>query len=416
MVVINGMEPRVVIIGAGVCGLAAARQLRSRGIPFLVIDERNTPGGRLQTHETDGFLLDEGFQILNTAYPEFGRQEIDINSLGLQNFESGARIFINGKSTTLADPDRVKGYMLDALFTPAASWRDLFRVRALKTEWTGRAPEEIFSMQADSTMNYLKKKGFSTRIITRFLQPFYSGIFLEPDLKTEASMFAFVFSMFAHGHAALPQRGIRALPDLMMKDIPADAVWNNVSVAHAEPGRLLLADGRELNVPYVLMATGTRKFKPVHREAWKGNRGTTVLYFTIGDDPGLGRFIGLNGSGSGKINNFCMPSNVQPAYAPAGKRLLSISLKPGVPANEGTDQVVMDEFRILTGFHGEADFLHSYHVPDALPDIQQLRYEPEIIPVYEGAWASGDFAAYPSLNAALRAGYLLASQIPGQGS
>lgn len=412
MVVINGMEPKVVIIGAGVCGLAAARQLKARGIPFLVLDERQAPGGRLQTHAHEGFLLDEGFQILNTAYPEFGRQQIDIHALGLRYFESGARIFIHGKSTTLADPDRVKGHLLDAILSPAASWRDLLRVRALKSEWTGKSPEEIFSMKPETTMDYLKKKGFSNRIIGRFLQPFYSGIFLEPELHTDASMFAFVFSMFAGGHAALPEKGISALPELMMRDLPPESVWSETAVAHAEPGRLLLADGRELNVPYVLMATGTRPFKPVHRHEWKENRSTSVLYYELAEDPGLGRFIGLNGNGTGKINNFCVPSNVQPGYAPQGKQLLSISLTPGIAYSSGMENEIMDEFRLLTAYHGEALFLRSYHVRDALPGLDRMQYEPEILPVFEGAWASGDFAAYPSLNAALRAGYLLASRVP----
>jgi hypothetical protein len=40
-----------------------------------------------------------------------------------------------------------------------------------------------------------------------------------------------------------------------------------------------------------------------------------------------------------------------------------------------------------------------------------LQYEPQIGHPAEGIWCGGDFSAYPSLNAALRAGTLLAERV-----
>jgi hypothetical protein len=40
-----------------------------------------------------------------------------------------------------------------------------------------------------------------------------------------------------------------------------------------------------------------------------------------------------------------------------------------------------------------------------------MNYEPELIQLHHGVLATGDFAAYPSVNAALRAGRLLAETL-----
>ena len=53
----------VVIIGAGLAGLACARKLQSAGIEVVVLESSEKPGGRIQSDKVDGFILDHGFQI-----------------------------------------------------------------------------------------------------------------------------------------------------------------------------------------------------------------------------------------------------------------------------------------------------------------------------------------------------------------
>lgn len=54
------MTDRVVVIGAGVAGLAAARELRSRGANVVVIEARDRVGGRVWTHRGLGVPVDLG--------------------------------------------------------------------------------------------------------------------------------------------------------------------------------------------------------------------------------------------------------------------------------------------------------------------------------------------------------------------
>ncbi len=60
----------IVVVGAGLAGLAAAKHAMQQGHPTVVLEASDAVGGRVRTDHVDGFRLDRGFQLFNPAYPE----------------------------------------------------------------------------------------------------------------------------------------------------------------------------------------------------------------------------------------------------------------------------------------------------------------------------------------------------------
>jgi phytoene dehydrogenase-like protein len=98
-------DPEVVIIGGGLSGLCCARRLHEAGVSFQLLEASDDVGGRARTDEVDGFLLDRGFQVLLTAYPE-AREVLDYDALDLAHFSPGALVRYRGKFHHFADPWR----------------------------------------------------------------------------------------------------------------------------------------------------------------------------------------------------------------------------------------------------------------------------------------------------------------------
>src|SRR6476620_7689638 len=109
----------IIIIGAGMAGLACATWLHRAGRPVLVLEAADAVGGRVRTDLTpEGFRLDRGFQVLQTNYPE-ARRIFDYGALNLKAFRSGAVIRLpNGDETTLQNPLQKPLAAFSALSSP----------------------------------------------------------------------------------------------------------------------------------------------------------------------------------------------------------------------------------------------------------------------------------------------------------
>ena len=62
------MSKRIVVIGSGFGGLAAAVRLADRGHQVTLIDKRDRPGGRAYVYEQDGFTFDGGPTVITAPW------------------------------------------------------------------------------------------------------------------------------------------------------------------------------------------------------------------------------------------------------------------------------------------------------------------------------------------------------------
>ncbi|XP_065848559.1 polyamine oxidase 3 [Euphorbia lathyris] len=332
----------VIVIGAGLAGLAAATKLKSENIPFLLLESSDGVGGRVRTDNVDGFLLDRGFQIFITGYPE-AQKLLDYQALDLQKFYSGARIYFDNQFHTVADPLRHFSDAVQSLTNPIGSVIDKLLIASTRIQVLTKSDDEILSDNEVSTIDLLRRIGFSDSIIRRFFQPFFGGIFFDRELETTSRLFNFIFKCLALGDNTLPAKGIGAIPNQLAAKLPPGTILLNTKVAsidfnesssNATPS-VTLQNGEiinsEIGVIIVVEEPEADKLlagmniKQVHR---KPARSTVCVYFSSDPDkiPVKDPALFLNGSGKGIVNNMYFATNVATSYGPPGKALVSVSL------------------------------------------------------------------------------------------
>jgi phytoene dehydrogenase-like protein len=133
---------KVIIVGAGLAGLACANQLVQAGLEPSIIEASDAAGGRVRTDQVDGFLLDRGFQVFLTAYPT-ARRLLDLEALDLHRFKPGALVFKDGALRRVMDVFRCPQHALSSAMAPIGSLRDKLLVAKLRLHAMQSSLEEI---------------------------------------------------------------------------------------------------------------------------------------------------------------------------------------------------------------------------------------------------------------------------------
>ena len=397
---------RAVIVGAGVAGLCCARRLQEKGIPCLLLEASDEPGGRVRTDRVDGFLLDRGFQVLLTAYPE-ARRVLDYKALRLRTFQPGALVRTGGKLHRVSDPFRQPWTLPATLLAPVGSLADKLAVARFRGHVLRGTLEEIWTRRETSSLEALRGFGFSQRMIDSFFRPFFGGIFLETELATSSRMLEFVFRMFSQGRAALPSAGMGAIPQQLASRLPAGTVRLNARVESIGPGEVRLKGGERIPATAVVLATeapeAARLLPELHPP---GSHDTACLYYAAPKDPVGKAILVLNGEGGGPVDNLCVPSAVAPTYAPAGRALVSATV---IGASGADEKDLESQVRKhLTSWFGPEvagwKHLRTYRIPVALPARKSL--DPAALPVRRnpGIYLCGDHRETPSLQGAMVSG------------
>jgi len=362
---------RVVVVGAGLAGLSCACALHAAGMPVLVVERGEEVGGRVRTDQREGFLLDHGFQVLQTAYPE-AQRVLDYRALRLHAFEPGALIRTRGRLVRMADPWRRPASAFAALLNNIGTLGDRWKLARFRRLVTRSSPDALLAEPDSSTRDYLLNElQLSTDMVERFFRPWFSGVFLEPDLATSSRFFRFTFLMFAQGDASLPERGMGAIPRQLADQLPAGSLRLNREVKRVEASAVELADGERLAARALVVATeGPRAAELLGDQLPAPDSCSTVSFCFASDKPPIDEpILVLNGDGEGPINNLCVPSNVSRTYAPRGQSLVSVSVVGDPPRDDAS---LADEVRAqLKDWFGQAvqdwRLLKTWRIRHALP-------------------------------------------------
>jgi phytoene dehydrogenase-like protein len=392
----------VVVIGAGLAGLAAARTIQHSGHSVVVVEAGDAVGGRVRTDNVDGFLLDRGFQVILTAYPELDTQ-VDMDALDVQAFDPGAMVWRNGRGHVVSDPFRKPFTLLSTAFAPIGTLFDKVRIVALRARVLRRSSASLLGGQDVSTDVALRTFGFSSRMIDRFFRPLFGGIQLDPHLATSRRMFDVIFRSLSQGQSVVPSRGMEELPRQIASHLPPGTIVLNSRVTELRDTTVVLESGSTITARAIVVATeGPAASKLLGLPAVE-SRTVGCVYFSADKPPTHKKLVVLDGTGKGPVLNVAVLSNIAPSYAPPGKHLIVAAL-PGVCTGD-LEAMSREQLRDWWGPQVDAwKHVRTYAITHGGP-VQKPPFAPkQRVNLGNGRFVCGDHRDTGSIQGALFSG------------
>lgn len=245
---------KVIVVGAGAAGLAAAHELRKKGVEVVVFEESGSAGGRARGFQEKGYVFDLGAQfsaVLCETTFKFCRE------LGMGDdilpFDFTAAVYRKGKM-----------YPVPGTPSPSAAWRkrkELINFRGVPFsampaigrvfpamlkryrdfDFASMNPEPVLDLCDMSIADFALRHG-GKGALEYFFQPLSATLTLgEPENIGAAHILALLFGLFGPGLVALA-KGIGSLMQAMY-EANAEAVRLNTPVR-----RIVLENGRAKGV------------------------------------------------------------------------------------------------------------------------------------------------------------------------
>jgi len=205
----------VVVVGAGLAGLRAAQLLSAQDHDVLLLEASDGVGGRVRSRWVDGYLIDQGFQLINPSYPELRASGV-LASLDLHAFDPVIRYVDTDGFTELVDPRWSPLGGLRSLRQPYLSLRDGLAIGRLLLRARTQSPQRLMRGADCSTRDGLMSEGISETAINGALQPFLRGTILDEALDTSWHYTLLLLKAFTSGRPGVPRWGAQALPDQLL--------------------------------------------------------------------------------------------------------------------------------------------------------------------------------------------------------
>ena len=333
----RGTDTDIVVVGAGLAGLTAARTLARAGRRVRVLEASGHLGGRVWTREVEGFTLDAGFIGMFTAYPA-ARRQLDYAALDLVALKPSA-VFRQegGVAEVLGDPRRDPGALPGDLFARAVTAGDRLAAARLAATLLTRAPHEWLNGPDESTADFLRGFGFSGRALERVFIPFFGGLVLDRALHTSAALFKYYFRMLLDGDVAIPRRGIGEIAAQLARGLDVTLGVTVTGLHSGAEGVTVQTDGGPLHATEVVLATDPNtaarllgEMPGAQRPVARGSLGSTYLHYASAAPLERQPRLQLNARPVGLLNQVLWLDQVFPERVPPGQGLLIASVW-GVP-------------------------------------------------------------------------------------
>lgn len=420
---VQGVRQRtdVVVVGAGLAGLSCALHCAELGLSVTLLESSDRPGGRVRTDVVEGYRLDRGFQVFNTAYPEAARV-LDLGALRLSAFTPGAAVYREGRTHLFVNPLRRPRALATTLRSPLGTLRGK-AVLGLVTALAAAAPATAVSAllrrlapaQDTTTARLVEHLGLGQMELS-FLRPFLRGVLLDDQLSATSARFAaLVWRSFARGRTAVPALGMGEIPAQLAARIPEGAlrthtpvraVGNRAGTCHVD-----LESGERIVARAVVVATDPTtadRLIPGRGAGSAKMRGVTTFWHRAPIRPLDEPLLVLDGEESLVLNSVVM-SNVSPCYLPTGSTHRTEGLvATSVLGSSGGRSIERAVRRRLSALYSTAtepwDLLAVQEIAHALPSFAPGCPLRKTVRLGAGLYVCGDHRDTPSIQGALVSG------------
>jgi phytoene dehydrogenase-like protein len=406
------VEVDVVIVGGGLAGLSAARRLDRAGVEWLLVEGSDRVGGRIATDVVDGWHMDRGFQVLNTAYPRLSAL-VDVDALQMRYFTAGVLVRRGGTLHRLENPLREPLATPQTLLSGVGTLTDRLKFAALATRCATTPVARLLDMPETTTQEMLRKAGLSHRIIEEVLRPFFSGVFADRSLETSSHVTAMVLRSFTRGRIGVPAAGMAALPAAIAGPLPFPQLLIGARTLSIGPG-MVVTEGGEIRCRAVIVATD-----PVHASELLPQlpkpdmHGLTTFYFGAPRAPIDEPILLLDGDRREIIANTVVVSNAAPEYAPGGQSLIAATVVGVSAPSSASEAVIRVELSRMYGTPTDDwELLNVVTIPHALPAARVPQWAlRKPVALGDGLFVAGDHRDSPSIQGAMAGGWRTAGQV-----
>ncbi|QPP10990.1 FAD-dependent oxidoreductase [Streptomyces bathyalis] len=352
----------VVVIGAGLAGLAAAHHLTDAGLQVTLLETTSEVGGRMATENVDGYLLDRSGRLLCPDWPEFRRLPA-LAALEMRPFSPGALLRADGRTLRIGDLRRTVGRLplgigsravppgapapayAEAAATDGrteradrrtrgapttaraaagsrgrASWGisrrrqgwgisrqgqgstgalDLARLRGALSRFATVPSDRLLARTELPAAQALSARGLPSRTVGSLVRPLLSALLSDPALTTSSRVADLTLRGFVRGGCCLPAGGMSAVPELLAAALPEGTVRTNVTAVAVTTNSVTTRDHGTLTCRAVVVATGAADAGTL----LPGLRvpdfhPMTVLHHAVDDVPPLSPSLVIDGDGS----------------------------------------------------------------------------------------------------------------------
>ncbi len=399
-------ESDVVIVGAGLAGLRCAQLLSQAGLHVVVIEKSDRVGGRLSSFAVNGFIIDDGFQLINPSYPELRDSKV-LNGFDLRSYDSTLSFISKNTSYELGDPRHHPIRAIKGLLNSPLGVSDSLALLKLFMSSNFKTSKQLINGVDESTLDGFETAGISTKAVNDVLQPFLRGTLLSNELDTSFNFTKLLLKSFIKGRPGTHPRGIAALPEALAALSPKVQIDFNSPVRSIRSHEVH-TENDSYHAKYVVVATDGSTASSLTDAAEPEWMTQTSWWWSL---PKLSTSSGLRIDLDERLLSSALDiSSVAPERSPSNKSLVATPANNVAPTSQ-LEQTARESVARTYGVSlTDVELVTTTYVTHALPKIRpplRLTNDHSV----NGVYLAGDYLETASIQGAMKSGARVAMLI-----